>query len=1091
MQQHTLEIYKASAGSGKTFLLTLKYLGLILSEPGMYQRILAVTFTNKATAEMKHRILSELQYLAAGKETITGKILLEAGTADSFTELQQKAKLVYGNLLHDYSRFSVSTIDAFVQRIIRSFAWEIGIDGSFQLQLSTDSVKEDLATRLYKRLDNDSALKDWMVEMAKERLKNDQRWDFKDDLLKLSGELFNESFQKFEKAFNNLTEEEIGEAFDKLKSTVYQHVKAFNTKWQRTGILMLELLSRNGLEKEDFHYGKGGFINYFFKAANEEIEKPGTRVNEALKADAAIANKKIRPDKKAAINSIQNEIIQALQQLCNWYEQEITDYNTAKAIKRNIGLLRLMRVFAQELKHYRSENNALLISDTHLLLRQLTEDTSAAFIYEKTGNRYRHFLIDEFQDTSQFQWSNFKPLFENAMSEGHYNLIVGDVKQAIYRWRNGDWRLLLKTVKKQLQHFPVSEHSLTDNRRSAAQIIEFNNYLFHTAPHIVQHIFTHELQNADTPGTKALLAEGYDEIFTAAYADTLQQIPENTINNGYVEINWLSNQNEADEEEEELQTYDTIVLEKMFLKIEELLQNGFSPADLAILTRSNAEAKKVVEYLLLQQQFAQIKYSIISGEALLLGANQGIQILISALKILINENDHIALAQLRLLMLLQNGHDANNLEVYASSGNINMLPPTFMANRHKLIQLPLTELINRLIIDFDLSNKTLHSPYLLAFQDLIMDWVKKGEAGLDVFLNFWEEERLKKALVSGSNTNAIEVLTIHKSKGLAFTVLLMPFLNWSIKPSGYNAPILWVETNSTRFNNIPIVPVKYSELVATSHFSKSYFEEKLMSVMDNLNLLYVAFTRARQRIYGWAPLSKKSSEQTNNIGDILFKVAAQIDYQIPNNLPNTILDFDKEKYCWKYGELVIPPTVKDRPVDIAILDSVYSNWRDHLQLRYKPLQLNTTMPLQLPRTQGVLLHEVLARLQEPNDLELVLGQLKLDGIITTNDYNNLYQVLSETLAQAMFSHWADGTMQRMGERNIITKQGELRRPDLVLFNAKETCIIDFKFTEQETEIGKYYKQVADYMSVFKALNFPQIKGHIVYPFLQKTTAVFI
>ncbi|HSR37764.1 MAG TPA: UvrD-helicase domain-containing protein, partial [Phnomibacter sp.] len=616
---NTIEIYKASAGSGKTFSLTLKFLELALQHPQHYRRILAVTFTNKATAEMKHRILEVLHGLATESKEVDHyrQKLLEKLPALSATDLQQLAHKIYANILHDYSRFSVTTIDSFVQRIIRGFAWELGIDGGFKLQLNTEPVKEALADKLYLRLDDDIHLQRWVVDMARERLQEGKRWDFRDDMLNLSGELFKETFRKFETAISAYSPDELNHHFSELNKKVHAAIKGLENKWKEEGEAMLALLQQHGLQVEDFAYGTSGFANYFNKAAGGEIVEPGARVLAVIADASKMLSKKPDADLKQKVDAISLTLQRSLQKMTDWYPDDINEYNTAKAIKLNLAVLRLMHVFAEELGSYRKENNALLISDTHFLLRKLTEDSSASFIYEKTGQRYQHYLIDEFQDTSAFQWDNFVPLLTEALSYGQYNLIVGDVKQAIYRWRNGDWRLLLYKVQQRLKEFAPQVSTLQENYRSTQQVIAFNNLLFHLAPQLLQAELSASMSSADRQTKAALENAGYATVFNDAYSDSFQQMPARARQGGQVHIQWL--------EENEDSNYDEQVLPLLYEKIQQLLADGFSPSDMAVLTRTNKEAKQVVEYLVSAQQHSGQAFRVLSGEALMLAGNQAIQ----------------------------------------------------------------------------------------------------------------------------------------------------------------------------------------------------------------------------------------------------------------------------------------------------------------------------------------------------------------------------------------------------------------------------------------------------------------------------------
>ncbi len=1089
-----LEIYKASAGSGKTFSLTLNYLVLVLQNPFAYKNVLAVTFTNKATAEMKERILHVLQGLALNDNKVKDYRTKLLELLDGFDEgmIQQRAQQVYVSILHDYSRFSVNTIDAFVQRIIRSFAWELGIDGGFKLQLSADPVKEDLTERMYKKLDEDKGLQQWVIDMARERLEEGKRWDFREDMLNLANELFKEKFSGFEQVFRDKTNDEVNELFNQLNQQLNGTLRAIENKWKAGGEQCVQYFQSNGLHPDDFSHSGSGFISLFFNAAKEGLVEPGPRAY-AMAADPdKLVTKKAPASTKNKVAPHGAQICSFLQQLIDWFESDIKPYETATAIRQNIRVLRLMRVFAGELAAYRKDNNALLISDTHQLLRELTSDSTASFIYEKTGSRYQHFLLDEFQDTSCFQWDNFKPLLTEALGSGNYNLLVGDVKQAIYRWRNGDWRLLLYKVQEQFASFKPSVKSLQENYRSAKPIIHFNNLLFHVAPQLLQIELNAIINNTRDETREQLEKKGYNTIFNQAYADSFQLIPASAEENGTVRIRFIKDKDENGE----VIDYAEVVLQQLHAQVQALLEEGFAPSDIAVLTRTNKEARLVVESLVSAQQQAAHRFNIISGDALMLASNQAIQIIICALRWLNDSRHTLALAQLRQLVLLQSGMDANRLEVFASNCKLDILPPRFVNETNELRTLPLNELLHQLVMMFGLDEMPKHRAYLLAFYDLLQRWTRYGDASLQEFLQYWDDEGCDTSLPASAGSNAIEVLTVHKSKGLAFAIVLMPFLDWNIAPKGnFNAPILWVDNSATSFNAIPVVPVKFKSSLNRSSFANAYVEEIVLAAMDNLNVLYVAFTRPRKRLYGWAPHkvvksnSKDDSFSIGNIGEMIRSVAAS-DVVLPaGKYEETRSGFDETANEWVFGEVV--PNAAGQLADAMppLEEYVYTDWRGRLHVKFQPLAADPEQELVLPRKQGILLHEILCRMENPGQLEEVLNAVQREGWLDAQQKDKASQVLFDVLQLDALQPWASGKFKRLAEQNMVSEKRELRRPDLVLYNNTETIVYDFKFTTGEKDKAKHEKQVGEYTGMLQQMGFANVKGFVVYGFEKKAVAV--
>lgn len=1066
-----LDIYKASAGSGKTFLLTIHYLQLLFQSPKNYRHILAVTFTNKATAEMKGRILEELEKLAKGESTEYGRQLQERLGGETKETIQQQAKNIYSSILHDYSRFSVTTIDSFVQKVIRSFAYEIGLDAGFKLKLNTDLVKEDLAERLFRLLDTDENLRQWVTELAVRRLNDGKSWNFRDDMLSLAGEIFKDSFLDFEESIRKMPD--VDSAFKSMRDKIFQIKNDFEKRFKKIGREAVELLEAYGLSQNDFPFKASSFANYYYKASRGEIEQPGKRVREVINDI-----NKMHPSKQRnpSVVAIEARLYQLLNSLCNLSDEELPLYNSASLLSSNIGNLRLMHVFSEELKNYRSENKELLISDTHLLLRKLTAETEASFIYEKTGNRYRHFLIDEFQDTSTLQWENFKPLLENSLGEGNYNLLVGDVKQAIYRWRGGDRRLLQQTVKEKLAAFKIEQHQLNENYRSSKPVIEFNNFLYAVLPAMLQSKVNMLIAGAEQNVRNRLLGEHYDCFITEAYAESFQNIPERAPVIGQVQIKFL---------EETGDSYSEQVLPLLYEKIISLLHDGFSANHIGILTRGNKEAAEVISFLSQRQQDDDaIFFDILSSDALLLANNNAVSLIIRAMEYLSGNGGKLALANLRHLLAEQKHITSSYYHRFiCREDEETILPPSFTTQKERLRRLPLPELVSELTGIFELHKNSFDTAYLLALQDMVGEWSRFGNDGINSFLTYWEDEGSSKSLEAGANANAVQVMTMHKSKGLDFTVLLIPYLNWNIKPSSVKGMQVWVDTTATPFKDVPVVPVRYSSSMEQTLFGYEYFRELMDTMIDNLNLLYVATTRARRRIIGWAPKPKKTDD-LSSIDQLLYAAATGSGMVNADdkklNISNIISSFNAGELLWNYGIDDASIDNNELPEPELLPSPPPTDWKSRLTVQVKILQTEQEREQQLPRHIGVLLHDAVSRLTDPSLTDTVVKQMHQSGLITISQQAQVKLVLNAILQQPLLAQWIKGTMYRLSEREILNNGREIRRPDFVLYNDVETIVIDFKFTEERSSHGRYEKQVQEYIQLLHQTGFKNISGYLLY-----------
>ncbi|ULQ51689.1 UvrD-helicase domain-containing protein [Flavihumibacter fluvii] len=1061
-----LHIYRASAGSGKTFLLAAEYLGLLFQHPFKYREILAVTFTNKATEEMKHRILDELRCLALGKASPYKDILLER-----YPELAPgnllalQADLLYRTILHDYAKFSVSTIDSFVQQVIRSFAYEIGLDAGYELQLNQDLVKKDLADRLFELLETNADLLQWIRRMAMDRIENGKSWDFSDEMLSFAGEIFKERFYLFEANMRNL--DNPAASFEALHKRLLSTVEAFENPMADMGKKALHLISLAGLTIEDFSGKKSSFAGYFQKLANKKEFKPGAKPLSALDNLNSWTAKSADPSTKNKVDALFPALNAMLSEAIHWYQENGTDYNTAKVVLQQLSNLNLLRVLAEQLAEYRRDNNALLMSDTQQLLRELVRDNDAPFIYEKTGNRYQHFLLDEFQDTSAFQWDNFRPLVEQSVATGQFNLIVGDVKQSIYRWRNGDWRLLQEQVKKDIGDYHVAEASLQENYRSRRNIIDFNNYLFNTAPQLLQANFNREMSAVDDAVIQQRLsANGYFHVIGDAYGDAMQLAPESCKDGGLVNLRFF--------EKAESRTPSSWRPEAesgLCELIDQLIvDRGFDPAQITLLTRGNKDARYLIDLLLQYQQTAasRVKYGLVSTDALVVNNSPAIQLLLAALRYLINEKDTLSLAELVQANAIRLQLDLSNIDWYRIESNyaLQQLPEAFRLKRKYLLQGGLYECVEELISIFSIDEWTAEQAYTLAFRDLVNLFSHRGKADIRDFLDWWQEEGLNKALPMSSAVNAIQVMTIHKSKGLAFDVVIIPYADWDLESK---TGLLWCEWDGSA-EGITVVPVTISQGLAHTKFAYDYFEEMLMSSMDALNMLYVALTRTRQAMFIMAPkpAAKKDTEGgMNNIADLLW-------HSMKDRLQNN--------QVWVEG--AVSTTGKSGPARDALTILPAKTFSTLVNDLREPSRQELILQSAATEQQriGQLAHLALARVSSVTDLDTILQQMELEGLLSAGHIDAVKDKVQQALTHPQLSEWFAGTYQALNEKAILLKGGAVRRPDKVLIGPHETILLDFKFTQDAAPA--HGKQLKQYQDILEEMGYRPVRSFVYYGFNQ-------
>lgn len=1100
MAQKPIKILQASAGSGKTFSLTAHYLTLLFAGETRYREILAVTFTNKATEEMKSRILEVLRSLALGGEDVATfrKIILNAHPNLDAESLKLKANQIYRRILHDYSRFSVNTIDGFVQKVIRSLSFELGLDAGYKLEMNTAKVKEELANRLNKKLDSNPDLLEWIISLALDRIRDNKSWNFRDTLLGLAGEIFKERYQPFENALKGLDSKMLfkdlqaatREMVSVFEESITEKTKKAHTVFKQSGVELAELKKKSmnplkNLEK----IIDGDFTKVLSMAVL--VDEPDEWQKGSL---------------SAPVSSLYNQLNPVLKDLQDFYKAHLPTYEMARAIDANLYYLRLMQEMAGLLKDYRQENSALLISDAQNLLKGITgsHQDNPSFVWEKLGSRYRHFLFDEFQDTSAMQWENFLPLVSNAIAEANGDLIdhliVGDVKQSIYRWRNGDWQILLERAKADIGSLRVLDDSLAENYRSAANVIDFNNFLFKHSPVMLQN---HLNEKVRKEGGEELFngwwqQNGLNEIIVKAYEQSLQQKSPVTASGGTIQINYLpveSNSHRDSQCKEQ-------TLDHLAESINEWISTGrYTAGQICILVRSNKEARSVIEHLMKDQQNKQnmspgtewTPYQVLSGEALLLVNNSAVRLLINTLKAMVARRDQSALYKLNMLQLFSRHQQKttkpeillqlNQVPVENLKGH---LPELLCANWLNWQQMPLTQLVELLIGAYGLETSEFHLPYLLAFRDMISNFSKLGEKGISSFLEWWDEESEQKALPSSGTGNAVQVITIHKSKGLAFDVVMVPFCSWDL--DGMTNSIFWVETADTPYAMLNTAPVNYKKSLGQSAFAAAYFKELLFNYMDALNMLYVATTRTRKHLYISSPGYKPGKEEQFNLAGDLIRVPLE------TFVSELKAEFDGETLL--IDEPVIKVSVGERREDVSnrftsenwMFDSYPLSDRLNDALTDKKVfeQLDLLSGNSSQR-RGIILHEVLARVNDIADLPSAFNQMHTEGFFRKTEEAELLELAQSVLSNPELKVLLDKPYTSFNEQTIISGAGESYRPDKVLIGIDQVVVIDFKFTGKPSQA--HYKQVNDYRALLMEMGYQNIEAYLYYGFLKELVPV--
>ncbi len=1065
-------IVPASAGSGKTFRIAHEYIYDVLRDRytddgkkyfdhSFYKRILAVTFTNKATEEMKSRILKEIHLLASWQES---DHLEELKRETSLTEkeLRERAQIVRSLILHDYSHFTVLTNDTFFQRILRAFVRELGVDMNFSTELDTapvltksvDALIEDIVDAKNKEL------RDWLEDFTADRISDGQRWNIREAITALTGELFKESTREI--IANCKDKKALKKSIDDLGEVV----DAMREEFKAKGEAALKLISDRGYSHDDFSYK---FTKIFEKVANATLDKVASRDVAHLTDDTEkwFGKNKSTPDLIALADDLQTMWVDI-------YSAHIdlqTLDNTLRILRNNYRGFALLHDLQKRVEKVCREDNSMLLSDTKHIISSFISESETPFIYERVGNYFDKFMIDEFQDTSAKEWNNFLPLLRNAMAQSLDTsvLIVGDVKQSIYRWRGGDWRILGNDVARQL---PESVRSpLGSNWRSLPNIVKFNKKLFDRVVESENNRLNALLDEADEASriSKECKADLYNTLENA-YEGHGQIACRKHTNEGYISIVAAA---EGEKDEEALVGESGMPLYVEHIK--SVLERGYKPCDITILARTRSEGMEIAEELLsCREKFPEeLWFEITTEEALRLAASPAVKLIIAVMRLAVNREDVTS------LIVYHHLHNHDNFGVGLSDAENEFLD--------SIRSMSPEEAFEAITIEYadDLEGQT---AYLLALHEQILHFSTGKVADLTLFDKWWNEKSEKLSVRVERSERAIEILTIHKAKGLENKVVMLPRCTWAIDPksAGYNTNVVWAQPAPNKhLKDIGQFPVAFNASVGKSLFADAYFREVVYASVDALNLLYVATTRAKEQLHIF--LTHKG--KTYNIDTLLRAV-----------YKDQLLGVEGTKYCkYEFGTFDAPEPKrgddKESKVENVVLDD-YSVAPVLLKLRTSTSRYFSDEESKLsPRDMGIRLHRAFETASTREEIFANLHDMVLSGELNRGEAEELRAKIEETLNTTVAGEWFDGSWERLyRERKIVSKKRsnestagfESKRPDRVMTRGKEAVVIDYKFGREK---DSYKGQIAYYMSVLGEMGYTSIKGYIWYVSQEKIVQI--
>jgi ATP-dependent exoDNAse (exonuclease V) beta subunit len=1055
MQRPSFSIYDASAGSGKTYALVKEYLKIILSskQNDAYRNILAITFTNKAVHEMKSRIVGSLSEFTKNEPSTKALDLMQDLSNDlelSLIQIKTKSQQIIKHIIHNYAAFDISTIDKFTHKVIRAFAHDLGLPMTFEVSLDTENLLTEAVDAIIAEAGNDEVLTKLLIDFTMEKTDDDKSWDISKEILETGRLILNENNRNEISNFENKKIEDFVEIKSKI-STEVKNLESENTIFASSA---LALINSNGIDLKSF--SRGTFPNHI-----QFIIDNDSRANKYkfVEIEEITINKTAKD--RNQIETILPEILNLLSKI--YSNNEKKDFY--KAFLKNITPLSLLNTISDKLKNIQREQNVLSIAEFNALIHNEIQNQPAPFIYERLGERYRHFFIDEFQDTSEMQWLNLIPLIDNATSseingEKGTLMIVGDPKQSIYRWRGGKAEQFIE-LSKDKNPFNNPDKVVTplyQNYRSYSKVIEFNNNLFQ--------MLSSEFDNLD-----------YQDL----YQNHVRQEANSKIG-GYVNLSFLSKFEDVEDEsdEENLDKSDLYVLATLNT-IQNCLQQGFEYKDIVILTRKRSQGIAIANYLTEQ------KIPLLSSETLMIANATEVRLIIYLLKYLQNSNDLDSKANF-LQYLAENAqieltiHDfiakgmslENELEFenWLENCNVNL---SFSNIRKK----SLYEAVEIIVSKF-LSNKNLQvdqappsgrsgvgNAYVQYFLDIVLERDVRNQAGISDFITYWDKNGDKFSIPSPEGTNAVRIMTIHKSKGLEFPVVIFPFAeeDYNRKPKSK----LWLSAEEATFG-LPKVLIDNSKAIEGfgEEASEVYNQKKQEELLDNINVLYVALTRAEEQLFVISSmnLDKDGNPRKNNMSSFF------INYLIKENA------FDENQLEYEFGEKFklsltekhidtskIIPTVLNvlNPKNIKIAQRESLMWGTHQQesIEY-----------------GNVVHEILSFIKIKSDIDLAINTAIENGLITLNQKNIVEKSIHEIVNHIELINCFSGDIEVLNEQTIIQKDGKTIKPDrMVIFNNNQVHLLDYKTGLHQ---AKYKLQLENYQTAIEKMGYRVVKKSLIY-----------
>jgi len=1055
-------VYKSSAGSGKTYTLVKEYLKIVIRDPASVQGILAITFTNAAASEMKDRVIASLGDLSAlsgkpsdGRDEKAMNLLktLAAETGLTGSEIIKNATKALSFILHNYSQFSISTIDSFASKVIRSFAFDLHLPLNFDVELDRDQMLTQAIDLLINRAGQfeEKALTRLLVDYIETRTDEDKNHFIESDMAQLAQSIMDEKGSLYIERLRNITLTDFGNIHKKLTDSIKRFEGAITEKAEEARLL----IERHGITDEMFYQGKKGLGSYFLNLAIGSVAEkitPNSFVLDTINNNRWTSTKTTSAD-KALIEQVSAELTRLFHLIQQLSAESLLHYKEFRLIRRHLFPMAVLCELERVIDQLKSENSVLHISDFNRKISEIVAEEPAPFIYERIGEKYQHYMIDEFQDTSVLQWQNLLPLIDNALATSKINLVVGDGKQAIYRWRNGDVEqfaslpLLPGSVKaknKQFWEETLKRNylgiNLDTNWRSLPEVVGFNNRFFRFA------------------------SQNLPPALAPVYQDLEQKAPPGKMG-GFVEVRFIES---ADRRKTE---YQENTLDAIVEIITDLCNTGYSLYEITILCRANSEASTIARHLL------EKKINVISSESLLLSQSQKVNFILSAMMIIgygaqkvpVTEfigflaRSHPSAIDLHKVISQVIPHGAKKQDIRTEIQIEQWLHGigisfSFSASRH----LGLYDLAETIVRTFFNEGKT--DPYIAFFLDVIWEYTNRFVSSVSGFLEWWEEKSGKYSVVVPEGVDAVQVMTIHKSKGLQFPVVICPFTDKDFSKPAREGE--WVELPE-RDETSPLQTAWFTLSKAMEGTSYEHIWETEMgkTLLDALNIAYVAFTRPVEKLFILSRFPASGKFTGNNLAGFL-KMFLEGEQLWDENLRTFTFGKNSMRNTSNQKLSVVPEG------DNFLDEFVNTSWGNRILIHSKRMEIGKFISDATSR--GRLIHHIMQRIKTPGDVPEVLENLP-DTHLTKEDKDVLNEKLQVLLANPLIKPYFQDGIKVLNECGMYDHNGTYYRADRVILDNNDAVIIDYKTGKI---IFEHANQLRQYAAIIARMGY-NIKGKIL------------